>query len=270
MIFQAKLDNIVEKNNSLVCVGLDSEIEKIPEHLRREKFPLFEFNKAIIDATYDLVCAYKPNIAFYEAEGLSGLKQLKQTIIYLQDTYPEIFIILDAKRADIGNTSRMYAKAILEEYGADATTVHPYMGYDSVKPFLEYENKLVIFLVRTSNPDAKMFQDLQVNGKHLYYKIAQEIKKWPYDNIGVFVGATYPEELKKVREIMPDTIFLSAGIGAQRGQAEKAVKAGLDKYGKGIMFNSSRTIIYASDGENFAEKAREATENLRSTINRYR
>lgn len=270
MLFQKKLNKIIKQNNSLLCIGLDPELKKLPDIVKKEKSPLFVFNKAIIDATADLVCAYKPNIAFYEAYGLEGLLQLQFTIKYIINNYPHIPIILDAKRGDIGNTAGRYAKAVFEFWQADAVTVFPYMGLDTIKPFLEYKDKLTIVLIRTSNPDAKMFQDLKIGKKPLYLKISEEISTWDYENLGIFVGATYPEELKQIRKLFPDKIFLSAGIGAQAAQIKKAVEAGINKKGDGIMFNASRSIIYASSGKDFAQKAQETTTKLRDEINRYR
>lgn len=246
MNFRQKLEKTINKNDSLVCVGLDPE---------KEKDALFFFNKQIIDTTYDLVACYKPNSAFYEAYGLDGLKQLKDTIEYIQKKYPEIPIILDAKRGDIGNTSKMYAKAVFDYWDADAVTVSPFYGRDSLEPFFEYKNKLIFILVKTSNPDAKMFQD--------YLKVVQTIKTWPFENMGLVVGATYPQELKEVREIFSSSIILSAGIGIQGADIEKAVKSGIDKEGSGIVFNASRSILYASN-------PREATIKLRDEINKYR
>ena len=270
MNFKKKLDKIVNKNNSLLCIGLDPELENLPEVLQKEKDPLFVFNKAIIDATHDIVCAYKPNIAFYEAYGLEGLLQLQFTIRYLIKNHPEIPIILDAKRGDIGNTASCYAKAVFEFWQADAVTVFPYMGLDTIKPFLAYQDNLTIVLIRTSNPDARMFQDLKVGKDPLYLKIAQEIKNWDFENLGIFVGATYPEELSQIRKIFPDKIFLSAGIGAQSAQIKAAVQSGIDKQGEGIMFNASRSIIYASSGKDFSQKARAAAMKLRDEINKHR
>lgn len=270
MQFSDKLLQIQEKNNSLLCLGLDPEIEKLPAIIKYSKEPLFNFNKAIIDMTADLVCAYKPNSAFYEALGINGFIQLKKTISYLKEKHSDIPVVLDVKRGDIGNTNRLYAKAAFEECGADAVTVQPYLGLDSLIPFLEYKDKLTIILVRTSNPDAKMFQDLKVDNEPLYLKIAQEIKKWTYGNMGIFVGATYPHELKITRSIFPDKIFLSAGMGAQSADVEKAVRAGVDKNGAGIMFNVSRSILYAGDKRDFAKKARRETKRLRDLINQYR
>lgn len=270
MAFKDKLNKIISKNNSLLCVGLDTELEKIPKHLLGSVNPIFDFNKAIIDSTHDLVCVYKPNIAFYEALGIEGLKQLKQTIEYLKNNYSDIPILLDMKRGDIGNTASMYAKAAYEYWGVDSATVYPYLGYDSIEPYLKYTDKLTILLIKTSNPDSVMFQDMKVGGEPFYLAMAKKIQKWENNNFGLFVGATYPEELKQVRELFSDRIFLSAGIGAQGGQAEKAVRAGVDKNGKGIMFNATRSIIYASNGLDFVEKAREEAIKLRDQINKYR
>lgn len=270
MSFQHKLQNIIKKNNSLLCVGLDSELKKLPEHLLKNSDPIFAFNKAIIDQTADLVCAYKPNIAFYEAYGIKGLTSLKKTVEYLQKNYPEIPIVLDAKRADIGNTARMYAKAIFEYWGADATTVYPYLGKDSVLPFLEYQDKYTILLIKTSNPDAKTFQDQKVDGAPFYIKIAEEIKKWNFPNIGLFVGATYPEELGKLRSLFPNNPILTAGLGAQGAQTEKAVKAGIDNDGGNLICNNSREIIYAGSDKDFAKKAAKKTEEIRDALNSYR
>ncbi len=258
MDFSKKLQHIITKNNSLVCVGLDSDPEKLPKGVSQH-----EFNKKIIEATHDLVCAYKPNSAFYEGAGIEGQQSLKETIDYLKANYPEIPIILDAKRGDIGNTAKMYARAAFEEYGADALTVFPYLGLDSVEPFLEYKDKLTILLFKTSNPDSGMFQDLDVDGTPYYLRVAQIVKSWNKPNIGIFVGATYPAEMAKLREIFPDSIFLSAGIGAQDASIEAIVKAGVDKNGAGIMFNASRSIIFDKD-------PRTAAQNLRDEINKYR
>lgn len=270
MNFQQKLDKSIEDNNSLLCVGLDPDFDKIPKHLLQESDPIFSFNKAIIDATHDLVCAYKPNIAFYEAYGLDGLDELKKTINYIHDQYTCIPVILDAKRGDIQNTARMYAKAIYEYWDADATTVYPHLGLDSILPYLKYKDKLTILLIKTSNPDSKMFQDLPVGHDPYYLAMAKKIATWEYENIGIFVGATYPKELQKIRSIFPNKIFLSAGLGAQEGTVEEAVKAGVDNDKKRIMFNASRSILYAVTGNDFAEKAREEAIKLRDAINKYR
>ncbi len=270
MNFQQKLDKLFKINNSLLCIGLDPDLEKLPKHLLKESDPFFEFNKKIIDQTHDLVYAYKPNIAFYEAEGLKGLKSLEKTIKYLKKKYPEVPIVLDCKRADIGNTAARYAKSCFEVWGADAATVYPYLGLDAVLPFLKYKNQSTILLLKTSNPDSKMFQDLKIGGDPFYLKMAKEIKKWKYDNISLFVGATHPEELKKVRKLFPDKPFLTAGIGAQGAQTEKCVKAGVDKRGQNLICNSSREIIYAGRDKDFAKKSREKATEVRDIINNYR
>jgi len=270
MTFRNKLDAIVKKNNSLVCVGLDPELNKLPEAVRKQKHPVFEFNKAIIDATSDLVCVYKPNIAFYEAMGIDGLKELKLTLEYLHKVHPDIPVILDAKRGDIGNTSKMYAKSIFEYWNVDAVTVYPHLGFDALEPFFAYKDKLVILLIHTSNPDAKMFQDLKAGKEPYYIALSKKIATWKEANIGIFMGATYPQEMRKVRSIFPKLIFLSAGIGAQKAEVEAIVRAGLDKSKAGIMFNSSRNILYATAGSDFAEAARVAALKLRETINSYR
>lgn len=261
---------MIAKNNSLLCVGLDTDVERIPKHLLNDEDPIFAFNKAIIDATYDVVCVYKPNIAFYEAYGIEGLRQLKKTIEYIHDQYTGIPVILDAKRADIPNTAAMYAKAAFDYWDVDAATVYPHLGLDSLIPFFDYKDRLIILLIKTSNPDAKMFQNLNVDGQPYYLALAREISKWKYDTIGIFVGATYPSELKAIRAIFPDKIFLSAGIGVQEGSIKAAVEAGVNAKGGGIVFNASRSIIYGSDGRNFADEARQQAEKLRNQINTYR
>jgi len=270
MEFRDKFNTIVKKNNSLLCVGLDPDVEKLPQHLLSDSDPIFAFNKAVIDATHDLVCVYKPNIAFYEAEGIKGLTSLKKTMEYIKSNHPDIPIILDAKRGDIGNTADRYAKAVFSYWDADAVTIFPNLGLDALKPFLAYEDKMTIVLIKTSNPDSGMFQDLQVNGKPYYLQMAEIIKEWQYDNLGIFVGATYPKELQEVRKIFPDRIFLVAGIGAQGGSIEATVKAGIDKNGSGIMINASRSALYISDNEDFAEKARGEAIKLRDEINSFR
>lgn len=263
MDFKKKFENISQKNRSLLSIGLDTEFAKLPQGFQKARFPLFEFNQWIIATTCDLVAAYKPNIAFYEVYGLDGLGQLKKTIEYLKKNYPGTPIILDAKRADIANTAKMYARAAFEYWGADATTVYPHLGKDSIDPFFKYKDKLTFVLLKTSNPDSGIFQNLQTKEGPYYMAQAQVIKNWDNQNIGVFVGATYPRELKELREVFPDKIFLSAGVGAQEANIQKAVKAGIDKNGSGIIFNASRSIIYAKD-------PRTAAENLRDEINKWR
>lgn len=272
MTFQQKLDAIVAKNNSLLCVGLDSDIGNIPEQIQNGEHPQSTFNKVIIDATHDLVCAYKPNTAFYELRGKAGIEALKMTCDYLKETYPEIPVIIDAKRADIGNTNEGYVKFVFDYLGADAVTLHPYLGKEALKPFLDRKDKGCIILCRTSNAGAGEFQDLLVDGKPLYQIVAKNISKdWNYNgNCAVVVGATYPTELTIVRHIVGDMPILIPGVGAQGGDVEKTVKAGVDSKGKNAIINSSRGIIFASTGADFAQKAREEALKLRNQINAFR
>jgi len=269
MNFKDKFKKIVKKNNSLVCVGLDPVIEKFPKHLLKKADPFFQFNKSIIDATNDLACAYKPNIAFYEAEGLKGLKSLEKTCHYLRKKHPKIIIVLDAKRADIDSTNLGYAKMAFNFLGVDAITLHPYLGREAISPFLKLKDKYFFVLCRTSNPGAKEFQDLKVNkGKKLYIYLAEQVvKKWnKNNNCGLVVGATYPRELKEVRQIANNLIFLIPGIGAQGGDLKKTIAA--DNSGQ-YLINSSRGIIYASQKKDFAQAARKKTMLLKKTINNY-
>ena len=256
--------------NSLLCVGLDSDLNKIPAHLRKEDTPLFKFNKAIVDSTADLVCAFKPQIAYYSAIGSED--ELEMTIEYIHESYPEIPVILDAKRGDIGATAEMYAREAFERYKADAVTVNPYMGFDTLEPFLEHREKGIIVLCRTSNPGAKDIQDLSMKGKRLYQIIASmAVDKWNFNNnVLLVVGATYLKELKEIRSIVGDMPFLVPGIGAQGGDVQKTVTNGMDSKGTGMIINSSRGIIYASNGSDFAEAARSAAKRLRDEINRHR
>lgn len=272
MNFQQKLDAIVAKNNSLVCVGLDSDWEKLPELVKKEEYPQFEFNRAIIDATHDLVCAYKPNSAFYEYLGSEGVRQLKLTCDYIHDTYPEIPVILDAKRGDIGNTNNGYLTYAFDYLKVDATTIQPYLGSEAVRPFLDQQDKGIIILCRTSNPGAGEFQDLVVDGKPLYQHVAANVvRDWNRNNNCLLVvGATYPADLAAVREIVGDMTLLIPGIGAQGAEVESTVKAGLNSKKAGMIISSSRGIIFASTGADFAEKARVETQKLRDQINTYR
>ena len=268
MKFVEKLRQISQKNNSLLCVGLDTELKKIPKLLLNEKDPIFFFNKKIIDSISDLVCAYKPNLAFYEAYGINGLQALRKTCEYIPKDIP---IILDAKRGDIGNTSRMYAKALFEEFKADGVTLNPYLGEDSLSPFLEYEDKCSFILCLTSNAGAKDFQLQDIRGRPLYEIVAEKVKSWNMkDNCGLVVGATYPEQLKEIREIAVDLPILIPGVGAQKGDVEKTVRYGTDKKGELAVINSSRGVIYASSDKDFAERAREKASQLRELLNSYR
>ncbi len=268
MKFIEKLKNASQKNNSLLCVGLDTELEKIPKFLLGEKEPIFAFNREIIGSTKDLVCAYKPNLAFYEAYGIKGLEALIDTCHYIP---AEIPIILDAKRGDIGNTSKMYAKAIFEEFEADGVTLSPYLGKDSLFPFLEYEDKGCFILCLTSNAGAKDFQLQEIEGKPLYKIVAEKVKTWnKKGNCGLVVGATYPEQLKEIRDMAEELPILIPGVGAQKGDAEKTVKYGTDKDGELAIINSSRGVIYASSEKDFAEATRREAERLRNEFNLYR
>ena len=272
MDIQHKLDNIINKNSSLVCVGLDSDFDKLPTHLKNKKNPQFEFNKAVIDATHDLVCAYKPNSAFYEALAANGIDQLKMTSDYIKTKYPEIFIILDAKRADIGSTNIGYVKFIFDYLGVDAVTLHPYLGSEALKPFLDRTDKMSIILCRTSNPGARETQDVKIDGEEYYKFIAKKVvTSWDQNhNCMLVVGATYPDELKEIRKIAGDMTFLVPGIGAQGGDIKKTVKSGLNSMNAGMIINSSRSIIFASKETDFAAKAREETTKLKNLINQYR
>ena len=257
MTFQEKLDAIVKKNNSLVCVGLDTDISKINESQ-------FSFNKTVIEATADLVCSYKLNTAFYEAIGHEGINALKDTCDYLRQKYPEIPIIIDAKRADIGNTNKGYVQFVFTYLGADAVTVHPYLGEEAIRPFLDCKDKGIIILCRTSNKGAGEFQDLSVDGRPLYKIVAENIaNKWNINkNCLLVVGATYPNELKEVRKIVGDMTLLVPGIGAQGGDLEATLKAGLNSKKQGLIINSSRGIIFAKNPRDEAMK-------LRNEINKF-
>jgi orotidine-5'-phosphate decarboxylase len=268
MKFIEKLVNISRKNNSLLCVGLDTDIEKIPRSLLKNSDPIFSFNQKIIGSTCDLVCAYKPNIAFYEAHGSKGWEALKKTCEAIPKEIP---IIVDAKRGDIGNTAQMYAKAIFEDLGADAVTVNPYMGEDAVSPFLEHEDKCAFILCLTSNKGAQDFQLLSIDGKPLYQLVAEKTLSWnKKGNCGLVAGATYPEQLRKIRGIAQALPILIPGIGAQAGEFESTVKFGTDEKGERAIINSSRGIIYASQKDDLAEAARGEAFKLRDKINLYR
>jgi orotidine-5'-phosphate decarboxylase len=252
-----QLYNQIQEKKSFLCVGLDVDLNKIPKHLLEREDPIFEFNKAIIDATHDLCVSYKPNIAFYEAYGIKGWVSLQKTINYINNTYPDIFTIADAKRGDIGNTSSMYAKAFFEDLNFDSVTVAPYMGKDSVEPFLAFENKHTIMLALTSNEGAFDFQTLVVDGRELYKKVLETSKSWKNSkNLMYVVGATKAEYFTEVRKIVPDSFLLVPGVGAQGGSLSEVCKYGMND-NIGLLINSSRGIIYASSGADFAAKARE-------------
>lgn len=252
----------IERKRSFLCVGLDSDIAKLPKHLLSCEDPVFEFNKAIIDATADFTIAYKPNIAFYESRGLEGWRSLEKTVQYIKSNYPEIFTIADAKRGDIGNTSQMYAKAFLETLDFDSITVAPYMGEDSVTPFIAYKNKWVILLALTSNKGAFDFQFFEENGVKLYERVLETSQKWGnQDNMMYVVGATKADMLENIRRIVPNHFLLVPGVGAQGGSLEEVAKYGMNSH-CGLIVNSSRGIIFADSTENFAVRAREEAEKL--------
>lgn len=267
-----KLTAVMDRKNSLLCVGLDSEFEKLPSSIKNEKYPQFTFNKEIIDATHEYVSAYKPNIAFYEARGEAGMSELKMTMDYLHKRYSDIFTICDAKRADIGNTNKGYVTHIFDYLGFDAITLHPYLGSEALKPFLEREDKTSIILCRTSNPGAGELQDLKVDNEPLYMHVAHMVHdKWNmHKNCMLVVGATYPEEMRQIRSIVGDMTFLVPGIGAQGGDVKKTVEAGLNAEKKGIIVNSARGIIFASKEDDFAKRAASESQSLRDEINKYR
>lgn len=248
------------KKKSMLCVGLDTDLNLIPQHLLKFSDPVFEFNKQIIDATHDLAVAYKPNIAFYEAMGIRGWQSLEKTIQYLNRKYPECFTIADAKRGDIGNTSAMYAKAFFEWLNFDAVTVAPYMGSDSVMPFLNYDNKWVILLGLTSNKGSGDFQFEKVGEELLYEKVIRQAQQWATAEKLMFVtGATHPNQLLGIRKIAEDYFFLVPGIGAQGGSVEAVCENAMNA-NAGLLINSARQIIYAAPNHTFAEAARNAAQ----------
>jgi len=272
--FIEKLSAAWTANNSLLCVGLDPDIAKFPGDLKGKSDAIFSFCKAIIDATADTVCAFKPQIAYFAA--LRAEEQLEALCEYLRNTYPHIPIVLDAKRGDIGSTAEQYAREAYERYGADAVTVNPYMGYDSVAPYLEWKDRGVIVLCRTSNPGGSDLQFLQADGKPVYQHVARLVaEKWNANGqCGLVVGATFPQELAQVRNIVGDMPLLVPGVGAQGGDIGATVKAGKTGKGVGMMINSSRAILYAKPdegaGEGFAKAARRVAIETRDAINQYR
>lgn len=251
LIYQIKI------KKSFLCIGLDVDLDKVPKNILALEDPIFEFNKAIIDATHDLCVSYKPNTAFYEAYGIKGWQSLQKTINYINENYPEIFTIADAKRGDIGNTATKYAKAFFKDLNFDSVTVAPYMGKDSVEPFLAFEDKHTILLAFTSNEGAFDFQTLETNSKPLYQHVLETSKTWKNaNNLMYVIGATKAEFFAEIRKIAPNNFLLVPGIGAQGGNLQEVCKYGINS-NIGLLINSSRAIIYASNGTNFAEKARE-------------
>ncbi len=254
----------IRKKGTFLCVGLDTDIKKIPEHLLTEEDPMFAFNRAIIDATAPYCVAYKPNTAFYESRGTEGWQTLERTVNYLRTNYPDHFIIADAKRGDIGNTSSLYARAFFENMGVDAITVAPYMGFDSVKPFMDYESKWVILLALTSNPGSRYFQFLtDMTGTRLFEHVLETAQKWgTTENLMFVVGATQGAMFAEVRRVAPQSFLLVPGVGAQGGSLEEVAKWGMTPE-CGLLVNSSRGIIYASSGTDFADAAAAEARKLR-------
>jgi orotidine-5'-phosphate decarboxylase len=270
MSFIEKLNTAWQRNASLVCVGLDPEPAKFPAHLRERPDAIFEFCRAIVDATAELVCCFKPQIAHFAAHRAEGA--LERLIAHIHSAHPGVPVILDAKRGDIGSTAAFYADEAFERYGADAVTVNPYLGRDALEPFLSRADKGVVVLCRTSNPGARDLQDLDVGGRKLYQHVARTVaNEWnAHSNCMLVVGATYPGELADVRTIVGDMPLLVPGVGAQGGDIEAVVRHGATRNGTGLVISSSRAILYASAGDDFAEAARSATQTLLNAINRYR
>ena len=265
MTTQQLTEQIIKKK-SFLCIGLDVDLNKIPQHLLQTEDPIFEFNKAIIDATHHLCVSYKPNTAFYEAYGLKGWKALEKTINYLNKNHPEIFTIADAKRGDIGNTSTMYAKAFFEDLAFDSVTVAPYMGKDSVEPFLAFKDKHTIMLALTSNQGAFDFQTKLVDGKELYKQVLETSKSWNNsENLMYVVGATKAEYFADIRKIIPSSFLLVPGVGAQGGNLQDVCKYGMSK-NVGLLINSSRGIIYASQNDDFAQAAAAKAKDLQQQM----
>lgn len=261
-----ELIEVIRKKESFLCVGLDSDISKLPLHLLQEEDPIFEFNKRIIDATIEYAVAYKPNLAFYESSGLKGWVSLEKTISYLHSLDQRVFIIADAKRGDIGNTSSQYARAFFEFLDVDALTVAPYMGSDSVQPFLAYPGKWTILLGLTSNKGANDFQYLQSDEMYLFEHVLLRSSQWGTpDNLMYVVGATQAEQLGKIREIIPDHFLLVPGVGAQGGSLQEVARYGMNR-DIGLLVNASRSIIFASRQEDFAEKAKEEAMKMQSQM----
>jgi len=265
---QQQLFEQIQKKRSFLCVGLDTDIKKIPQHLMETSDPIFSFNKEIIDATAEFTVAYKPNLAFYESLGSKGIISLEKTVSYVKSKYPNIFIIADAKRGDIGNTSNLYARAFFEKQAYDAVTVAPYMGEDSVKPFMTYKNRWVILLALTSNKGAFDFQFIEdkESGDKLFETVLKKSQEWGTDeNMMYVVGATKAEKLKEIRTIVPNHFLLVPGVGAQGGSLQEVAKNGMNTK-CGLLVNSSRGIIYASQDVDFADKAKLAAQEVQQEM----
>lgn len=272
-VFVGKLQAAARRNDSLLCVGIDTEPDRVPASLRGERDPWFAFNRGIVEATADLVCAFKPNLAFFEAHGPAGLETLQRTLEIIPDDVPTIG---DAKRGDVGHTAEAYARALYDVYGFDAVTVSPYLGLEALRPFSDRADRGFFVLCRTSNPGAGQFQDLDVQPfadegpLPLYLAVARQVVTAnPHGNAGLVVGATYPEELRRVRAVAPELPILIPGVGAQAGDAELAVRYGLGQGTGAAIINSSRQVLYASAGADFASAARRVAQGLRAEFNRY-
>jgi len=263
-----KFERRAEAVGSLLCVGLDPEFERVPERFKREEWPLFAFNRWIVEQTHLYAAAYKPNMAFYEARGVQGLRELELTMEYLRGEHPEVFTICDAKRADIGNTNRGYAAAIFDAMGFDAVTLHPYLGKEALMPFLERRDKVSIVLCRTSNPGAGEFQDLESEGRPLWETVAARVSAdWDVEgSCMLVVGATYPEEMRRIRVVAPEVPFLVPGVGAQGGDVATVVAAGLDARGKGLLISSSRGILFSDDPASAARTLRDEIDAAREAV----
>lgn len=268
--FKDRLLEAMRTNRSLVCVGLDFEMELVPQTVRETEFPIFEFNRAIIEATQDLVCSYKPNAAFYERHGETGWNMLRKTVELVPQEVP---VILDVKRGDVANTAQKYAEAYFDDLGVDAVTVNPYMGTDAVEPFTDYEDRGVFVLCRTTNPGAADFQELVADGAPLYEHVARKAIEWNkvHDNVGLVAPATEPDRLQRIRRLVgPKMPLLAPGIGAQGGRITQAVQHGANLRGEMLVLNASRSILYASQDDDFAAAARTATQRMRDEANEAR
>lgn len=263
-----KLEKRMRESDSLLCVGLDPVMEKTPSRLRSERFPLFAFCREMVDATAPYACAFKPNTAFFEAHGADGWAQLAMLFAHMQQHWPEHFTVCDSKRADIGNTNNGYARSVFDELGADSITLHPYLGAEALAPFLAHEDKVSVVLCRTSNAGAGEFQDLDIGGRPLWSHVAEHVSNtWnELGNCMLVVGATYPDEMRQIRALAPAMTFLVPGIGAQGGDLEATVRAGLRSDGLGLLLSSSRAILYADDP---AEAARQTRDAIRSAKELY-
>lgn len=263
-----KLEARIDAVDSLLCVGLDPDVAKLPERFQGITDPLFAFCREVIDATASYACAVKPNLAFFEAKGAQGWEELSKLCAYVREHHPDLFLLCDGKRGDIGSTNRGYVSAILDGLGADAMTVHPYLGAEALEPVLSRREKACIVLCRTSNPGAGEFQDLRIGDEPLWERVARQVSEtWnTHGNCMLVVGATWPEELKRIRETAPDMSFLVPGIGTQGGDIETTVRAGLRQDGKGLVLSSSRAILYADDPARAARDMRDAIQSARERV----